>query len=161
MNKKSFYAGGRPSSFAKMLNSFWAKLHTLGIAPNYLVTLEIVGRKSGKVIAFPLVMLVWGEQRYLVSMLGEQSNWVRNLRAAGGKATLRHGRVEQVLLEDVPVEERSALLKAYLQIAPGARAQISVNKDAPLEEFEKVAATYPVFKVNPRSDAISGETSSG
>ena len=81
-------------------------------------------------------------------MLGEQANWVRNLRAAGGKATLRHGRVEQVVLEDVPIEKRAPLLKAYLQIAPGARPHVSVGKDAPLEEFEKVAAAYPVFKVN-------------
>jgi hypothetical protein len=151
--KKSLYAGGRPGPLAKVLNNFWAKLHAWGIAPNYLVTLEIVGRKSGKVIAFPLVMLARGEERYLVSMLGEQANWVRNLRAAGGKASLRHGRVEQVLLEDVPVEERAPLLKAYLQIAPGARPHIPVDKDAPLEEFEKAAAAYPVFKVNPNKES--------
>lgn len=151
--KKSLYAGGRPGSLAKALNNFWAKLHAWGIAPNYLVTLEIVGRKSGKVIAFPLVMLARDEERYFVSMLGEQANWVRNLRAAGGKATLRNGRVEQVLLEDVPIEKRAPLLKAYLQIAPGARSHVSVDKDAPLEEFEKAAAAYPVFKVNPNKES--------
>ena len=151
--KKSLYAGGRPGPLAKALNNFWAKLHAWGIAPNYLVTLEIVGRKSGKVIAFPLVMLARGEERYFVSMLGEQANWVQNLRATGGKATLRHGRVEQVLLEDVSIEKRAPLLKAYLQIAPGARAHVSVDKDAPLEEFEKAAAVYPVYKVNPNTES--------
>lgn len=147
--KRSLYAGGRPGPLAKALNTFWAKLHAWGIAPNYLVTLEIIGRKSGKVIAFPLVMLARGDERFFVSVLGEQANWVRNLRAAGGKATLRHGRVEQVLLEDVPFEKRAPLLKAYLQIAPGARPHVSVDKDAALDEFEQVAAEYPVFKVNP------------
>jgi hypothetical protein len=130
------------------MNAIWAKIHAWGIAPNYLVTLEIVGRKSGKVISFPLVMLAREGERYFVSMLGEQANWVRNLRAVDGKATLRHGRVEQMTLEDVPVEQRAPLLKAYLQIAPGARPHVAVDKDAPLEEFEKVAAAYPVFKVN-------------
>lgn len=130
------------------MNAIWAKLHAWGIAPNYLVTLEVVGRKSGKVISFPLVMLAREGERYFVSMLGEQANWVRNLRAVDGKATLRHGRVEQMTLEDVPVEQRAPLLKAYLQIAPGARPHVAVDKDAPLEEFEKVAAAYPVFKVN-------------
>jgi hypothetical protein len=149
ISKKSLYAGGRPGPLAKALNNFWAKLHAWGIAPNYLVTLEIVGRKSGKVIAFPLVMLARGKERYFVSMLGEQANWVRNLQAAGGKATMRHGRVEQVLLEDVPIEQRAPLLKAYLQIAPGARPHISVGKDAALDKFDQVAAEYPVFKVNP------------
>jgi len=146
--KKSLYAGGRPGPLAKALNHFWAKLHAWGIAPNYMVTLEIVGRKSGKVIAFPLVMLARDNKRYFISMLGEQANWVRNLQATEGQATLRNGRIESVRLEVVPVEERAPLLKAYLQIAPGARPHVSVDKDAPLDEFEKVAGQYPVFKVN-------------
>jgi hypothetical protein len=37
--------------------------------------------------------------------------------------------------------------KAYLQIAPGARPHIPVDKDGLLPEFEKIAADYPVFKV--------------
>lgn len=50
--------------------------------------------------------------------------------------------------QDVPAEQRVPLLKAYLQIAPGARPHVSIDKDAPLEETEQVAAAYPVFKVN-------------
>lgn len=146
-SKRSLYAGGRPGPLAKALNAMLAKLCAWGIAPNVMVTLEVVGRKSGKVVAFPLVMLVRDGERYFVSMLGEQANWVRNLRAAGGMATLRRGRVEQVLLEDVPVEMRPTLIKAYLQIAPGARPYVLVDKDAPLDKFEQVAAAYPVFKV--------------
>jgi len=46
--KKSLYAGGRPDPLAKALNAIWAKLCAWGIAPHYLVTLEITGRKSGK-----------------------------------------------------------------------------------------------------------------
>lgn len=153
--KKSLYAGGRPGLIAKAMNAIWAKLHAWGIAPNYLVTLEIVGRKSGKVIAFPLVMLACAGERYFVSMLGEQANWVRNLQAAEGQATLRHGRTESVRLDVVPVQERPPLLKAYLQIAPGARPHVLIDKDAPLGEFERVATTYPVFKVNPISQTIS------
>lgn len=152
---KSLYTGGRPGLLAKVLNAVWAKLCAWGISPKSMVTLEIVGRKSGKVIAFPLVMLVREGERYFVSMLGEQANWVRNLRAAEGQATLRHGRIESVWLEVVPVQERAPLLKDYLQIAPGARPYVLVDKDAPLVEFEKAAVAYPVFKVNPRKDSIS------
>jgi hypothetical protein len=39
------------------------------------------------------------------------------------------------------------VLKAYLQSAPGARPHISVDKDAPLEEFEAIAEQIPVFRV--------------
>jgi hypothetical protein len=38
-------------------------------------------------------------------------------------------------------------LKAYLQIAPGARPHTPVGKEAPLAEFESIAAKYPVFKL--------------
>ncbi len=92
-------------------------------------------------------MTVANGERYLVSMLGENANWVSNVKAAGGKATLRHGISEQVLLKDVNVKERGPILKAYLQIAPGARPHIPISKDAPISEFEKIASEYPVFKL--------------
>jgi hypothetical protein len=76
---------------------------------------------------------------------------VRNLKASGGKANLRHGKSEEVFLEEVGVAQRAAIIKAYLQIAPGARPHIPVNKDAPISEFEKIASEYPVFKVNKES----------
>jgi len=50
------YRGGRPNWLAMLLNRFSAFLHRLGIAPNYLVTLEVVGRASGKTFRLPLVM---------------------------------------------------------------------------------------------------------
>jgi hypothetical protein len=80
-------------------------------------------------------------------MLGEQANWVRNVRAAGGRATLVHGIREQVLLEEVESSQRAPILKAYLQIAPGARPHIHVSKDAPISAFEKIASDYPVFRL--------------
>ena len=141
------YREGHPNRLAKILNRGWAFVHSLGILPNYLVTLEVVGRQSGKTISFPLAMVVMNRQRYLVSMLGEEANWVRNVQAAGGRAKLRHGVSEQVLLEEVAVSQRAPILKAYLQIAPGARPHIPLSKDAPVSAFEKIAAQYPVFRV--------------
>jgi len=38
-------------------------------------------------------------------------------------------------------------LRAYLQRAPGARPHVPVNKDAPVAEFQKVAAEFPVFRI--------------
>jgi hypothetical protein len=86
------YRGGHPNLLAKILNRGWAMVHSLGLFPNYLVTLEVVGRKSGKMISFPLALTVMNGERYLVSMLGAEANWVQNVQAAGGKARLRHGR---------------------------------------------------------------------
>jgi deazaflavin-dependent oxidoreductase (nitroreductase family) len=145
--KRWMYRGGHPNILAKIQNRGWAILHSLGILPDRFVTLEVVGRKSGKVIRLPLAMTVVDGERYLVSMLGEESNWVRNVRAAGGKARLVHGIREEVLLKEVDIEERAPILKAYLQIAPGARPHIPLGKDAPISEFAEIASEYPVFRI--------------
>src|SRR5215211_7572924 len=116
--QKWFYRGGRPNRMARILNRLGAAVYALGIAPNYLVTLEVAGRRSGRIIRFPLVMVVVAGERYLVSMLGEEVNWVRNVKAAGGNATLLHGRREEVHLQEVAADRRAPVLKAYLQRGP-------------------------------------------
>jgi hypothetical protein len=78
-----FYAGGRPNWVARLLDRGTAALSARGVGPEYLVALEVPGRRSGRTICFPLVMAVVGGERYLVSMLGQSANWVRNVRAAG------------------------------------------------------------------------------
>jgi hypothetical protein len=145
--KRWLYKGGRPNTLGKIINRGWAWLHSSGLLPDYMITLEVVGRQSGKVISFPLALTVLKGERYLVSMLGEDVNWVRNIRAANGKAQLRHGRTEQVQLEEVEVSQRAPILKAYLKIAPGARPHIPVDNNASVSEFEKIAAQYPVFRI--------------
>jgi hypothetical protein len=147
--KRWLYKGNRPGGLARLLNRAWAIAHARGIAPDYLVTLEVTGRRSGRVISFPLVMASVEGERYLVSMLGTEVAWVRNVKAADGRAVLRHGRSERVLLEELPPERRAPVLKAYLQRAPGARPHVAVSKDAPLEDFEGIAAQFPVFRVLP------------
>lgn len=144
---KWFYRGGRPNWMARLLNRWSAAVYALGVAPNYLVTLEVSGRRSGRRIRLPLVMVVVAGERYLVSMLGADVGWVRNVQAAGGNVTLHHGRHEQVHLEEVVADHRAPILKAYLQRAPGARAHLPINKDAPVAAFEQVAFQFPVFRV--------------
>jgi hypothetical protein len=142
-----FYRGGRPNWLATLLNGSWARIHALGVAPNYLVTLEVRGRRSGRSIRLPLVMTLVDGERYLISMLGTDVDWVRNAKAANGHVTLEHGRREAVRLEEVDADLRAPVLKAYLKRAPGARPHLPVDKDAPIAEFEKVAAQFPVFRV--------------
>ena len=143
------YRGGRPHLLARGMNRLSALLHASGIAPNYLVTLEVRGRVSGRPITFPLVMVVVAAERYLVSMLGTEAAWVRNLRAADGLALLRHGRKERVRLTEIAAVDRAPILKAYLHAAPGARPHVPVDKNASLEQFAAIAAQFPVFRVTP------------
>jgi deazaflavin-dependent oxidoreductase (nitroreductase family) len=151
MSKGNFtrwlYRGQRPHWIAKILNKPGEVVASLGITPNYMETLEVIGRKSGRTFSLPVVIAIVNGQQYLVSMLGENVQWVQNVRAANGKAVLRSGRRVEVTLEDVAVNQRAPILKAYLQRAPGARPHIPVDKNAPLAEFEKIAADYPTFRI--------------
>lgn len=141
------YRGQRPNWIARILNRASAAVASTGVASNYLVTLEVTGRKSGRTISLPVVMAVVDGQRYLVSMLGDNVNWVQNVRAAGGRAIIRSGGREEVQLEELPAGQRAPILKAYLQRAPGARPHVPVNKDAALAEFQRVASAFPVFRL--------------
>jgi deazaflavin-dependent oxidoreductase (nitroreductase family) len=145
--KQWLYRGQRPNWIARMLNRPWALLASWGVTSNYLVNLEVTGRKSGRTVSLPVAVAVVDGQRYLVSMLGEHVQWVHNVRAAGGRAVLKSGGREEVHLEEVPADQRAPILKAYLQRAPGARPHVPVNKDAPLAEFEQVAPAFPAFRV--------------
>jgi hypothetical protein len=144
---KWLYRGGHPSRLAAAFNWCSARVHALGVAPNYLVTLEVRGRRSGRTISLPLVMVFIEGQRYLLSMLRANVDWVRNVKAAGGNVTLRHEVREQVHLEEIALERRAPVLQAYLKRAPGARPHLPVNKDPPLSEFERVSAQFPMFQV--------------
>ncbi len=88
--------------------------------------------------------------RYLVSVTGERADWVLNARAVDGRAVLRHGKRRKVSLVEVPAEDRAPILKAYLKWSLGARAIIEVSHNAPVGDFEAVAAKYPVFRITPR-----------
>jgi deazaflavin-dependent oxidoreductase (nitroreductase family) len=117
-----------------------------------VVTLEVPGRRTGRVVSLPLVVADHEGQRYLVAMLGENANWVRNVRAAGGQAVLRHGRTEAVRLVEVDPGDRAPILRRYLDVAPGGRPHFPIDRGAPLAEFEQIASEIPVFRITERGD---------
>ena len=142
-----FYQQRRPTRLGRIVNRTWARYSALGLPPGWWVTLEVRGRRSGRVCSTTLVRADHGGERYLVSMLGEGAAWVRNVRAAGGEAVIRHGRRRNVRLEEVPADQRAPILKAYLKRAYGGRPHFSVSKDDRIEEFERIALDYPVFRI--------------
>jgi deazaflavin-dependent oxidoreductase (nitroreductase family) len=150
-SRRWMYRGGRPNPVAAILGRATASLASAGLSPRRLVTLEVQGRHSGRLISLPVVVADYEGERYLVAMLGRSAGWIRNVEAAGGAAVLRHGRREAVRLEPVEPGARAPILRRYLQLAPGARAHIPVDQRSPLTEFERVAPEYPVFRVTPRT----------
>lgn len=75
-------------------------------------TLAVRGRKSGDWRTVSVNVLDHDGKRYLVVPRGN-TEWVRNLRAAGGGEIRRRGNVERFRAEEVPVERRQPLIDAY------------------------------------------------
>lgn len=145
---RRMYPGGRGTATARRYARFWNAAFRLGLLPRRWVTLEVRGRRSGRTTRFPLGMADVDGRWYLVSMLGE-CHWVRNVRAAGGAAHIRRRRSRPVLLVEVPTDERAPILKRYVEKVPGGRPHVSVDRHAPVEAFDAIAARHPVFRVDP------------
>ncbi len=146
--KQWMYRGGRPGLLARLMNRLSAVQFSAGVLTmGHGVTLEVPGRRTGRLVSFPLVLADYDGGRYLVAMLGNETNWVRNVQAAGGLAVLRYGRTERVRLDLVEPGRRGAILRRYLDVAPGARPHLPVRRGAPLAEFDRIAGQFPVFEV--------------
>lgn len=131
----------------------------LGLSPRYVVTLEVPGRRSGVIRRTNLMLLEHDGERYLVALAGE-SEWVRNVRAAGGRVVLGRRRQRRpATLVELPVKNRAPVIRAYLlreerrpgsaQVAREARDYFGVSSDPTLAELGSVADRYPVFRVVP------------
>jgi len=144
-----FYRDWRPTRLARIWNGAFAWVSGLGLTPQDLLTLQVKSRGGGRLCSTVLVVASHQGQRYLVSMLGDGSEWVRNVRAAGGEAFIKRGRSRPVRLTEIPPQERAPILKAWSQVATSGRRHLPVPHDAPFSAFEAIAADYPVFRIDP------------
>ena len=143
-----FYRERRPTRVGRLTNRAAAWLGAHAPSPDWNIALEVPGRRTGRPHTTALVLADVDGERYAVSMLGERSEWLRNVRANGLEAVILHrGRRTPVYFEEVPVQQRAAIIRAYAQRAPGGRRHIPVDVNAPVEEFEQVAGDYPVLRV--------------
>src|SRR5438874_3389079 len=77
----------RVNAFVRINNAMISSLLRLGVNLGSFALLTVRGRKSGKPIETPIAIFVQEGKRYLLTPYGVV-NWVRNLRAAGGEATI-------------------------------------------------------------------------
>ena len=142
------FRNGRPNWSGRVLSRLLRIAFAAGIGPNQAATIELRGRKTGRKISFPIVVVAYEADRYLVAMLGDKTNWVRNARA-DNHAVLLQGRRENVSLVEDFSGNRAAILRQYLELAPGARPFFPIDRRAPLSDFEGIVEEHPVFRVAP------------
>ncbi len=98
----------------RSLNWAVAGLTRLGISVWGSRMLCVRGRKSGESRSTPVNLLTYEGQRYLVAPRGH-TQWVRNLRVAGG-GELRVGRrAERFAASELADTQKPDLLRAYLK----------------------------------------------
>jgi deazaflavin-dependent oxidoreductase (nitroreductase family) len=114
--------------------------------------LYVRGRTSGLWRSTPVNVLTRGGQRYLVAPRGH-TQWVRNLRAAGG-GELRVGRkTEQFTATELADAQKPDVLRAYLKrwkLEVGVFFD-GVGADAPDSKLLEMAPGYPVFLLDSRA----------
>lgn len=145
-----------PAAWYRRLNSLGVVLTSLGLAPKDAVTLEVRGRTSGKLRRIPILLTSFRGHDHLVALAGE-SQWVRNVRAADGRATIRRRRAHRVRLEELAPGERAGVIFEYLQVArrrggaaaaaKQARFYFGLDPEPTREEVEEIEAYYPVFRI--------------
>jgi len=112
--------------------------------------LRVRGRRSGQWRSTPVNLLRIGPERFLVAPRGE-TQWVRNLRAAGGGELVVGRRVETFAATEVTDDDKIEILRSYLRrwafevgvFFDGVSARSSDD------ELRRVAPDHPVFRVLP------------
>ncbi|MDI9833266.1 MULTISPECIES: nitroreductase/quinone reductase family protein [unclassified Streptomyces] len=124
----------------------WLARHGLSIVGT--AELSVRGRKSGKMQRLPVNPHILDGVQYLVSARGH-SQWVRNMRVAGG-GELRVGRrVRTFTAVEVPDEEKLPILRTYLEKWGWEVNQYfqGVTAKSTDEEIVACAPDHPVFRI--------------
>lgn len=110
--------------------------------------LTVRGRRTGEPRRVVVNLLELDGERYLVSPRGN-TEWVRNVRAAGGGELAVGRRTESVLLTELPVEERAPVLRVYLDRWGWevGRFVEGLTKDSSDAELRRAAPGFPVLRV--------------
>ena len=131
-----------------MFNRLVAGLTRLGISVVGSRVLRVRGRTSGEWRSVPVNLLTFEGQRYLVAPRGE-TQWVKNIRKAGGGELQLGRKTEPITVLELGDEEKPDLLRAYLKRWKAETGVFfdGVSADSPEEEVRRIAPDHPVFRI--------------
>jgi deazaflavin-dependent oxidoreductase (nitroreductase family) len=139
----------KPDWFTRnVFNRLVAGVHKLGIGVQGSQTLAIRGRKSGEMRTNPVNPFELHGRTYLLSPRGT-TQWVRNLRAAGGDGELRSGRkVRHFHATEVPDSEKLPLMRLYMdKWSWEVKGFLGIDAKASDEEIERILPDHPAFEL--------------
>lgn len=114
--------------------------------------LYVRGRTSGQWRSNPVNVLTHDGRRYLVAPRGH-TQWVRNLRVAGGGELRVGSKIERFTATELADEQKPDVLRAYLKrwkLEVGVFFD-GVDANASDAELLKIAPGYPVFLIESAS----------
>jgi deazaflavin-dependent oxidoreductase (nitroreductase family) len=111
--------------------------------------LAVRGRRSGQWRTTPVNPLDRDGRRSLVAPRGE-TDWVRNLRAAGTGELRLGGQVERFRATELPDADKPPVLRADLdRWRPETGALFGVSANPSDAELVRIAPRHPVFRIEP------------
>jgi deazaflavin-dependent oxidoreductase (nitroreductase family) len=126
-------------------------LSRLGLPLGTVRVLTVPGRRSGEPRSTPVSPLTVAGRRYVVAGL-PQSDWARNVRAAGHGELARGRRRTVVALTEVTDPAlRRAVMRAFPREVPGGVpffVKLGLVTKADPEEFETAADRVAVFRLD-------------
>ena len=134
-----------PSTVSRLANRTMVRLIRLGMPIGPMALLTVAGRHSGQPRTTPVFVGITGDQRWLISSWGE-SEWVKNVRAAG-TVTIRQGRqVTQYHAEEQAADLTIPQLKEAFRKTPKfLRGGYEIGGDATDADFAREVPRHPVF----------------
>lgn len=139
----------KPEKATNTFNRIVGRLTRMGLSVWGSRELRVRGRSSGEWRTTPVNLLTHAGQTYLVAPRGT-TQWVRNLRAAGGHGELRLGRnIETFVATELDDADKVEVLRAYLKrwkFEVGVWFE-GVDASSADEELLAIAPGYPVFAV--------------
>jgi hypothetical protein len=140
-----------PDWFTRTIfNNVVKGLTRMGVSVRGSRVLEHRGRTTGKLHHVPVNLLTIEGKQYLVAPRGE-TQWVRNVRHAGGHMVLILGRRRQLCTaREIPAHDAIPVLRIYLRRWKFETGMFfdGVTPDSSDEEWATVAANHPVFELN-------------
>lgn len=139
---------GKLPGWLPVANRFVKWLQHLGVKTGTIHILTVPGRKTGEMRTTPVSLLTVDGVTYTIGGI-ENSDWVKNVRAAGWGYIASGKDRRKVNLVELPTEQREPILRAFpVEVPHGTQffERVYGVKSNP-DDFATLVDSCPVFRI--------------